>query len=270
MLAHSTLDSNHLSNIASLILLAFNLVSDGFQWRWATECLDNAVDGEAIRAKRQLAVRREDVDAALQLWHVRFQIYTRSVSNKTLPVEETICRDLLMLRFRTIQFWLMGCAEPSESVYDDCLPQFKTAIAGAQKTLISMERSGKIATFSFELGLIPPLYIIVTKCRHPVVRRNALRFLRRAPMQEGLWHRGIVLQVCERVIELEEGSDGFIDELPPDMVDMEIPESMRLKFIKIGGRTTHGDGRKGDFVDFFALPSGYDGDWCVTREFFAV
>lgn len=175
-----------------------------------------------------------------------------------------------MLRLQSISLWLIGSTERSELVYDDYLPMCKAAIDGARKTLDLMERSGRVAEFSFELGLVPPLYIITLKCRDAVLRREALSLLRRAPAQEGLWKREIFTKVSERLIELEEGSDGFIADLPPDMVDLEVPESMRLKFVKVGLRTTNDDGQAGDFVEFHTLPYGLDGDWCVYREFFTV
>lgn len=109
---------------------------------------------------------------------------------------------------------------------------------------------------------------MVIKCRDQVLRREALALLRRAPLQEGLWSRSIMVQVSERVIDLEEGSLGYIEQLPTDMQSTEVPESMRIKLVKIGLRTTAADGRSGDEVEFYTKPLGRTGPWSVYKEFF--
>jgi hypothetical protein len=124
--------------------------------------------------------------------------------------------------------------------------------------------------FTFEMGLIPPLYITVQKCRDPFLRRRALALLRRAPAQEGLWNRNIMVQAGQKIIELEEGSDGFIETLPAALAKTAVPEEMRLKLTTIMPRSVHPDGHPGDFIEFYALPYGYGGERSVTREFLAV
>lgn len=55
--------------------------------------------------------------------------------------------------------------------------------------------------------MIPVLYIIGAKCRHPAVRRKALGILRRQPIREAVWDSVVVARVVERIMEIEE--DGF-------------------------------------------------------------
>ncbi|KAH8649161.1 hypothetical protein BX600DRAFT_110816 [Xylariales sp. PMI_506] len=222
-----------------------------------------------------------------------------SPSQRTRRAQEEI--DLLMLQLRcmTIRVWLGGCLERSEMIYDSMLGDFSALLAAAWRVIGLMEEQDRIlqqqqqlnagrggvvderamtgaslkSLFTFELGLLPPLYITATKCRHPTLRRQALGLMRRAPAQEGLWNRDILMQVAQRAIQLEEGQlaysrneQGIYDSstvtLPPD--------EMRMKFIKVGLRTTDGYGRKGDQVEFYTMPKGWDNGWSMSAEFFAL
>ncbi|KAF7958871.1 hypothetical protein EAE96_002400 [Botrytis aclada] len=59
--------------------------------------------------------------------------------------------------------------------------------------------------FQIDMGVIGPLYHVVTACRHPVVRRKAVALLERVPsLQEGIWNAGMAARVARKVIELEE------------------------------------------------------------------
>ncbi|KAF2792475.1 hypothetical protein K505DRAFT_376027 [Melanomma pulvis-pyrius CBS 109.77] len=57
---------------------------------------------------------------------------------------------------------------------------------------------------TFDIGLLPYLYFVASRCRHPTIRRQALHLLRNGPRQEGVWHRDVLLGVAERIIEIEE------------------------------------------------------------------
>ncbi|KAK2047281.1 hypothetical protein LZ31DRAFT_564021 [Colletotrichum somersetense] len=58
------------------------------------------------------------------------------------------------------------------------------------------------------VGILPVLYIIGAKCRHPLVRREALGILRRQPMREAVRDSIVAAKVVERIIEVEEGGLG--------------------------------------------------------------
>lgn len=67
--------------------------------------------------------------------------------------------------------------------------------------------SGRGSRFSFGLHVIAPLYYVVTKCRHPVIRRVALDLLRRnSSRRESLWRANIMAEIATRTIRLEEQS----------------------------------------------------------------
>ncbi|TVY32646.1 hypothetical protein LOCC1_G008645 [Lachnellula occidentalis] len=57
---------------------------------------------------------------------------------------------------------------------------------------------------AFEMGIIPPLYFVASRCRNPSLRRQALHLLRLGPRQEGIWHRDVLGSIAERIMNMEE------------------------------------------------------------------
>ena len=63
--------------------------------------------------------------------------------------------------------------------------------------------------YVFGGGLLPPLYIAASKCRHRQLRRRAIALLRSYPIQEGIWEGYGCAQICEWMMEIEES--GIVD-----------------------------------------------------------
>ncbi|KAI1264939.1 hypothetical protein F5Y18DRAFT_388960 [Xylariaceae sp. FL1019] len=118
-------------------------------------------------------------------------------------------RPISLLRLQyTISWTLLSSYGPGrEMEYDNYLPYFQQCIALAEEVASAHEQYSGSArpTFTAELGILPVLYIIGAKCRHPTVRREALRILRRQAMREGVWDSITASRVVERIIEIEEG-----------------------------------------------------------------
>ena len=57
---------------------------------------------------------------------------------------------------------------------------------------------------AFEMGIIPNLYFLASRCRDPSLRRQALHLLRLGPRQEGIWHRDVLGSIAERIMTMEE------------------------------------------------------------------
>ncbi|KAI1421737.1 hypothetical protein F5Y12DRAFT_766196, partial [Xylaria sp. FL1777] len=119
---------------------------------------------------------------------------------------------ILLLRLQhTIAWTFLSSYGPGrEMEYDNFLPQFQQCVALAGDVAAAHERySGSLKrTFTPEIGIVPVLYIIGAKCRHPVVRREVLSILRRQPIREAVWDSISAAKVVERIIEIEEGASG--------------------------------------------------------------
>lgn len=59
--------------------------------------------------------------------------------------------------------------------------------------------------FCNELGVIPVLFFVGTKCRDPTVRRQALHALRSMRRREGPWDSAMAARIIEAQIDYEEG-----------------------------------------------------------------
>ncbi|KKA27389.1 hypothetical protein TD95_000495 [Thielaviopsis punctulata] len=60
-------------------------------------------------------------------------------------------------------------------------------------------------SFSADLGIIPPLFVVATKCRHPITRRRAIQLLQCASRREGMWDSQLSALIGEYIMNLEEG-----------------------------------------------------------------
>ncbi|KAI0855265.1 hypothetical protein F4860DRAFT_496800 [Xylaria cubensis] len=117
-------------------------------------------------------------------------------------------RLITMLRLQyTIAWTLLSSYGPGgEMEFDNFLPQFQQCVALAGEVAVAHEQYyGSLKpTFTPEIGIVPVLYIIGVKCRHPLVRREVLSILRRQPIREAVWDSITTARVVEQIIEIEE------------------------------------------------------------------
>ncbi|KAF4178994.1 hypothetical protein CNMCM8694_002280 [Aspergillus lentulus] len=147
----------------------------------------------------------------LETWLSSFKNTLRQGRSYETGSETYPLVSLLRLQ-HTVACILLSCCGPGREMdYDNFLPQFQQCVALAGELAAAHERYPETLrpTFTPEIGIIPLLYIIGVKCRHPMVRREVLSFLREQPTQEAVWDSISAARVVERVIQIEEG--GFED-----------------------------------------------------------
>ncbi|RFU81972.1 c6 zinc finger domain [Trichoderma arundinaceum] len=66
-------------------------------------------------------------------------------------------------------------------------------------------------SFSADLGIVPPLFVVATKCREPTVRREAIQLLRSSARREGMWDSELAANIAQWVMEIEESENPFPD-----------------------------------------------------------
>jgi hypothetical protein len=62
-----------------------------------------------------------------------------------------------------------------------------------------------LESYTFEMRIIPALYLVATKCRQPSLRREAIELLKSSHRREGLWDSLLSARVAEWIIGLESG-----------------------------------------------------------------
>jgi len=75
-------------------------------------------------------------------------------------------------------------------------------------------------SFSADLGIVPPLYVVATKCREPHIRRQAIQLLRSSARREGMWDSELTARIGMWIAEVEEedvdffGGSGYGNSIP--------------------------------------------------------
>lgn len=109
----------------------------------------------------------------------------------------------------------------SEMQFDKYTQQFRAVVDLAQEVVADEERRAVMldghdgpcaarhirASFSADLGIVPPLFVVATKCRHPVIRRQAIQLLRSSARREGMWDSELTARIGEWVAIVEEAED---------------------------------------------------------------
>ena len=101
---------------------------------------------------------------------------------------------------------LSSLADNSEMVYDAYLVDFKYVVQTCAMLIAGRDRTQcpRKTRYTFEVGVIPPLHVVTTKCRDPAVRREAVNLLFASPRQEGMWDGVLTARIGKWIINCEE------------------------------------------------------------------
>ncbi|KAI3398492.1 hypothetical protein diail_9174 [Diaporthe ilicicola] len=188
----------------------------------------NSSDSISRETMQMLEIEQDRLLCRLAKFNVAFSLFQASRS-KPGP-ESTLL--VLQMYLHAQYIWISTALSSSEVVYDNYLAQF-AAIVPLAAAYIELEASQRnpstIPTqrpsstagptypnsglnqqtpgnhFTFETHIIPPLYYVATKCRHPLIRRSALNLLKRDPFRrENLWRASVMGALAGHVVSLEE------------------------------------------------------------------
>lgn len=65
-------------------------------------------------------------------------------------------------------------------------------------------------SFSADLGIIPPLFVVATKCRERRIRRAAIELLGSSPRREGMWDSELSARIGAYIAAVEEEGDSAV------------------------------------------------------------
>jgi len=116
--------------------------------------------------------------------------------------------------YLVLKIWVLVCRETDEMAYDDYMDSFAEVVDLARRAAEAESEKQKLASdptprskFVLEMGFIPVLYFVITKCRKLSLRLAALKYLPLlAPERENLWNASIMYAVARKIIEMEHGS----------------------------------------------------------------
>lgn len=107
----------------------------------------------------------------------------------------------LILRIwrETVSIMLLVKDSQNESDFDRYTPNFRRII-----NLAGEFYAMKTSLFSAELSIVAVLYYVGVKCRNPLIRRQALALLTKAPRREGIWDSTEAARIVKVLLEMEE------------------------------------------------------------------
>lgn len=113
---------------------------------------------------------------------------------------------LLSLYQKITVITLTSVPSDSEMVYDAFLQDFKYVVRTCALLIASrnLTQTPPNPRFTFEVGIVPPLHVVATKCRDPVVRREAVELLFASPRQEGMWDGVLSARIGKWMTNCEE------------------------------------------------------------------
>ncbi|KAG4440787.1 hypothetical protein IFR05_003715 [Cadophora sp. M221] len=192
--------------------IVFNSVFDFFR---QIRDIDHGNESE-MRAMRESKVfhlkRLEDWEAANR------RMAMESVPAHGHPYTSGVL--YLDLYYTVISVILKTMCASSEMIFDEYLKDFEHIVSLSQ-TLIQNTLAGA-PMLSLDMCVIPPLCMVVCKCRFLPLRRKALKLLESTPDQEGMWDRAKILKLSAQKINIEEEGRGDVPETDP------LPEAARI------------------------------------------
>lgn len=142
----------------------------------------------------------------LPQWSAAFGAFVEKAGSSLGP-KEIQGTMMIEIQYNCLKILLSAGMPPRETAFDACGALFENIISLAASVIRSSGSCGdsdRTSHFSFENGLVPPLYFTATRCRDPCIRRQALSLLSSTPRQEGIWNSEMSSKLAERLILIEE------------------------------------------------------------------
>jgi hypothetical protein len=179
---------------------------------------------------------REENRAQLDLWLTALNSLLKN-SSSTISLRDLRGGVLLKMHHLFMAIMLGASGANDETKFDNFTAEFEQMIKLTESLLIpstSKEQSGQRPSYIFDANLIPPLYMAVTRCQHPELRRRTLHILSNLKRREGIWDSNVSATIGKWVMEKEEEGLGTID--GPQSVPVEARISLFGRGIVCGER----------------------------------
>lgn len=184
-------------------------------------------------------------------YHTHLWTSDAPVSGTRTPSPEQIS---LTIWHVTLTIMLASSQSADQMLYDALLTGFNRIVSLAETLVLSAPASitstpHNDTRFRFDMDLIPMLYFVASKCRHPVIRRRAIALMRNSACREGLWDGEAHARLGEEVVRVEEEGLGKVDDeksIPAEARVQKISEEIDLDNRRMEVRfLTQGEGRFG-------------------------
>jgi hypothetical protein len=163
--------------------------------------------------EQEISATHKWLCAEFDRWSSAFECFLAQNASVTDPHFSSGSTLLRMFNV-TGRIWISTCISPTEVAFDDQIQEFSIIVALASSLLSNPDSyigplpksstNGRVS-FTFEMGVIAPLYFTALKCRDPKLRSKAISLLSSCvPRREGFWDADILVYITRRVAEIEE------------------------------------------------------------------
>jgi hypothetical protein len=197
----------------------------------------------------------------LHRWHTYFLNLITLRRTHFTPKEST---GATILQLHYIALFIMSATalDTSPEAFETFTPSFSRIIAltehllkpcpSSQEALFSAVAPAALPKFSFDMGVIPPLYYTALRCRSSAVRWKAIALLQQAPLREGIWGAAMTANMARKFVEVEEDNATKAEAAAMASV-YDIPGIRGLKGVSDGEL-----GRDRYLTVRFSMPSAYE------------
>jgi hypothetical protein len=156
-----------------------------------------------VLLRQRLAAYQAEHVSGLAQWCKCFEDYSKGLfgDGRVRPPDA----ETLHLYSKMVHIELATALSFSQAVFDDFTSEFGDIVALSQ-TLLETNHIHQGATmyFSFDLGIVLPLWVVGIKCRVKAIRRRVLSLLCSHHRKEGIWHSKLATKMIEWVMKIEE------------------------------------------------------------------
>jgi hypothetical protein len=165
-----------------------------------------------------LARQASEIQTLLDQWITRFNAFQSQGSL------ELIGSKVLLVQYIWTKITISTLFYRDEIAYDAFQKEFSQIISLAT-TVVRATPSNQRFSFAVDIGIVEPLFRVAFKCRHPVIRRQAIDLLERAG-REGIWDGQAQAAAARWIMAQEE--EGLEDD------DTFVPEEKRFRYLASG------------------------------------
>ncbi|KAF2122007.1 hypothetical protein BDV96DRAFT_136393 [Lophiotrema nucula] len=105
----------------------------------------------------------------------------------------------LLISYTLIKIMVESSVSTDEMQFDCFRPQFRLIV-----DLVETLATSGPSKLDVDIEMVPVLYYVVVKCRHPLIRRKAISLLVACPRREGLWDGICTARITQYIVDIEE------------------------------------------------------------------
>jgi hypothetical protein len=186
-------------------------------WDIALTGLEEVLSGQSKPSLRDMR--------AAALLEVHYIIGTQVLQTAEPPQTETIWDEMETGTKRHMD---------KDMIWDRLQPGFERVVE--LSAIVAGESAGagtEPPVLSLDMGIVPPLFHVIWKCRNARIRHKAIRLLETCPRLEGLWDGLLVARVGRRIDEIERRSESLEHAMKRGATCEEIPQWARVLFVDV-------------------------------------